>query len=384
MAGIDIKTLKKANPSKASAETEATKEGVFDFLSKDISFSGNALSDKKKEAFYHELGILFSAGVDIKSSMELIEEEQVKAKEKVLFSKIKEHIIAGGSLSQALKETEKFSNYEFHSVQIGEETGKLSLVLKELARFYQNKIKQQRQIVSALSYPVLVLSTSLGAIFFMMNYIVPMFADIFKRFGGDLPWITAFILHISEVISSYFYVFVLMVISLVVVFYTQKEKDWFRKIVSTAILKTPFIGEMVRKIYLARFCHSMTLLIGSKIPLVRALSLVKQMIGFYPLEESISQIEYDILHGGSLHKSMAHFPIYHKRMVSLVKVGEEVNQLEMFFDKIGKQYTEDVEHQTGIISSLMEPLMIIFLGLIVGVILIAMYLPLFKLSSTFG
>ncbi len=380
MAGIDLKTLQKTAAPPAKEEGG----GFLDFLNRDISFTGNSLSDKKKEAFYHELGILFSAGVDIKSSMELIEEEQVKAKEKALFCTIREQIISGGSLSQALLSTGKFSQYEYHSIQIGEETGKLSLVLKELARFYQNKIKQQRQIVSALSYPVLVLSTSLGAIFFMINYIVPMFADIFKRFGGDLPWITAFILSISQAISSYFYLFLLILASCAVVFYTQREKDWFRRLVSMAILKIPFIGEMVRKIYLARFCHSMTLLIGSKIPLVRALSLVKQMIGFYPLEESISQIEHDILHGGALHQSMAHFPIYHKRMVSLVKVGEEVNQLEMFFDKIGKQYTEDVEHQTSVISSLMEPLMIIFLGLIVGVILIAMYLPLFKLSSTFG
>ena len=376
--GIDIRKLKKKSTEKSDGFS------LFELLNKDISFSSNKLNDKKKEAFYHELGILFSAGVDIKSALELIEEEQTKPKEKALFATIKERVIAGGSLSEAIKESGKFSNYEYYSIQIGEETGKLPLVLHELAGFYLNKIKQSRQIVSALSYPVLVLATSVGAILFMMNYIVPMFADIFKRFGGDLPWITSFILSISNTISSYFYLFVLMVISVIIVVVTQREKEWYRKFISNMVLRLPFVGDMLQKIYLARFCHSMTLLIGSKIPLVRALSLVKQMIGFYPLEQSLIQIEKDILHGGSLHQSMSKFPIYLKRMVSLVKVGEEVNQLEMFFDKIGKQYTEDVEHQTGIISSLMEPIMIIFLGLIVGVILIAMYLPLFKLSSNFG
>jgi type IV pilus assembly protein PilC len=380
MSGIELSKLKQAK----AVKHDAASGNWLDFLNKDISFGGGSLGDKKKEAFYHELGILFSAGVDIKSSLELIEEEQTKPKDKLLFTNIKDHVIAGGTLSQAIRESGKFSNYEFFSLQIGEETGKLSEVLKELAGFYLNKIKQRRQIVSALSYPILVLGTSVGAVLFMMNYIVPMFADIFKKFGGDLPMITSVILSISEVISSYFYLFVLVAVTFSVGCWTQKEKPWFRQYLSMLILKTPFIGDLVQKIYLARFCHSMTLLIGSRIPLVRALTLVKQMIGFYPLEVSLSQIEKDILHGGSLHKSMARFPIYHKRMVSLVKVGEEVNQLELFFDKIGKQYTEDVEHQTGIISSLMEPLMIIFLGLIVGVILIAMYLPLFKLSSTFG
>jgi type IV pilus assembly protein PilC len=376
--GIDIRKLQKKSTEKSDGFS------LFELLNKDISFSSNKLNDKKKEAFYHELGILFSAGVDIKSALELIEEEQTKPKEKALFATIKERVIAGGSLSEAIRESGKFSNYEYYSIQIGEETGKLPVVLHELAGFYLNKIKQSRQIVSALSYPVLVLATSVGAILFMMNYIVPMFADIFKRFGGDLPWITSFILGISNTISSYFYLFVLVMISIAVVVVTQREKEWYRKFISNLVLRLPFVGDMLRKIYLARFCHSMTLLIGSKIPLVRALSLVKQMIGFYPLEQSLIQIEKDILHGGSLHQSMSKFSIYHKRMVSLVKVGEEVNQLEMFFDKIGKQYTEDVEHQTGIISSLMEPIMIIFLGLIVGVILIAMYLPLFKLSSNFG
>ena len=376
--GIDIRKLQKKSTEKSDGFS------LFELLNKDISFASNKLNDKKKEAFYHELGILFSAGVDIKSALELIEDEQTKPKEKALFAKIKDRVIAGGSLSEAIKESGKFSNYEYYSIQIGEETGKLPVVLHELAGFYLNKIKQSRQIVSALSYPVLVLATSVGAILFMMNYIVPMFADIFKRFGGDLPWITSFILGISNTISSYFYLFVLVMISIAVVVITQQEKEWYRKFISNLVLRLPFVGDMLQKIYLARFCHSMTLLIGSKIPLVRALSLVKQMIGFYPLEQSLIQIEKDILHGGSLHQSMSKFPIYLKRMVSLVKVGEEVNQLEMFFDKIGKQYTEDVEHQTGIISSLMEPVMIIFLGLIVGVILIAMYLPLFKLSSNFG
>ncbi|MBC7387674.1 MAG: type II secretion system F family protein [Opitutaceae bacterium] len=359
----------------------------FDFskiINKEISFSGKILGDKKKEEFYHELGILFSAGVDIKSSLELIEEEQTKLKYKNLFSIIKNKVVAGYSLSEAIRESGCFSNYEYYSIQIGEETGKLPIVLKELASFYLNKIKQSRQIVSALSYPALVMATSLGAIFFMMNFIVPMFADIFKRFGGDLPWITSFILQISNTISSYFYVFIVFLIIASFIVISQKNKLWFRNFMSVFILSIPFIGEMVRKIYLARFCHSMTLLISSKIPLIRSLSLVKQMIEFYPLEVSLAKIEQDILHGETLHSSMSKFNVYHKRMVSLIKVGEEVNQLEMFFEKIGKQYTEDVEHQTGIISSLMEPLMIIFLGLIVGVILIAMYLPLFKLSSNFG
>jgi type IV pilus assembly protein PilC len=217
----------------------------------------------------------------------------------------------------------------------------------------------------------------------MLNFIVPMFADVFKRFGGKLPFITSVIVDMSNWIGSYFYL-VFLILAIVVGFLISQRKHlWYRKFFSLLIIRIPFVGDMIRKIYMARFCHSMALLIGAKIPIVRAIKLVKEMIGFYPIEVSLDQVEQDIMQGVSLHKSLAAFPVYHRRLVSLVKVGEEVNQLEMFFGKIAKQYSEDVEHQTSLISSMIEPFMIIFLGLIVGVILIAMYLPLFQLSTTF-
>ena len=285
-------------------------------------------------------------------------------------------------MSNAINETGHFSSYEYHSLQIGEESGKITFVLKELAGFYQKKIKQRRQIISALTYPSIVLFASCGAIFFMMNFIVPMFADVFKRFGGDLPVLTKVILNISQSISRYFLVMLLSSLGIVYLLYRQRNKDWFRRIGTDILLRLPLFGEMIRKIYLARFCHSMTLLLGSKIPLLRSISLVKQMIGFYPIESSLTTIETYILRGDPLHSALSHFPIYHRKMISLVKVGEEVNQLDGFFDKIAKQYMDDVEYKTSMISSLIEPFMIIFLGLIVGIILIAMYLPLFNLSNT--
>lgn len=378
---VDLSNYRSTN--KKSAAPKSVKSSPLDFLNKDISLFGTDLNDKKKEAFYLELSILLSAGVDIKTTLELIAQEQGKASDKQLFEELKDRIIGGSTLSEAVRSSGKFSAYEYFSIQIGEESGKISIVLKELAEYFQKKIKQRRQIVGALTYPAIVLCTSMGAIFFMMNFVVPMFADVFKRFGGNLPFITALILDISNTMSKYFYVIFLAIFGLIAAVMSQRKKEWFRAFSSRLILKIPFMGEMVRKIYLARFCHSMTLLIGSKIPILRALSLVKQMIGFYPIEISISNIEADIMRGESLNKSLSSFSIYHKKMISLIKVGEEVNQLEMFFDKIAKQYADEVEHQTSLISSMVEPFMIIFLGLIVGIILIAMYLPLFQLSTTF-
>ena len=185
---------------------------------------------------------------------------------------------------------------------------------------------------------------------------------------------------ISGFMSAYFYIFVLFMISIVIFVLTQNKKEWFRKYASAILIRIPLIGEIISKIFIARFCTSMALLTSSKVPIIRAIKLIRQMIDFYPIEQSLIVIENDIMNGISLHKSLEKFSIYPKRMVSLVKVGEEVNQLEGFFEKIGKQYTEDVEHKTGMISSFIEPIMIIFLGLVVGTILVAMYLPLFSIG----
>jgi len=180
--------------------------------------------------------------------------------------------------------------------------------------------------------------------------------------------------------AGYFFLFVIITVALL---FTQRNNEIYRKISTALLLKIPFIGPIMRKIYLARFCHSMTLLMGAKIPIIRALALVKQMIRFYPIEVSLSEIEKDVMQGQSLNKSLSKFSIYTPRMVSLIKVGEEVNQLETFFDKIAKQYSDEVEHETGLLGTLVEPFMLVFLGGVVGLILVAMYLPMFQLSSTF-
>ncbi|MFL5763639.1 MAG: type II secretion system F family protein [Bacteroidia bacterium] len=368
------------NKAKISGGTE--KE--VGFLQKDIQLFGSSFNDKKKERYYSELNILFAAGVDIRSALELIANEQAKEKEKKLFLQIHDAIVAGSTLSAAMKETDLFSDYEIFSLRIGEESGKLTEILKELSGFFSKKIKQKRQVTSALSYPLIVFIASTGAITFMMKFVVPMFSDVFKRFKGELPGFTKFIIHLSDLFSDYFLYMFLSLLAVIVFLYAQRKAVWFRDYGSRFILKVPVIRDMIAKIYLARFCQSMNLLISARTPLVIALELVSKMTGFYPIEVSLVKVREDVLKGVPLHESLGKFKIYDRRMVSLIKVAEEVNQMDTMFGKLAKQYSDDVEHQTAILGSLIEPLMIIFLGVLVAVILVAMYLPMFQMSSTVG
>lgn len=381
MPSIDLSRYETKKSAKPSAKDDNS--GLVALLNRDINFGNKELNDKKKEYLYLELSSLLQAGINLKSAFELITADQQKEQDKKLFLGIQDAVLGGATFSDALKQTAKFSLYEVYSLQIGEETGKLIEVLQDLAAFYNNKIKQRRKITSALTYPCVVLCTSLGAVFFMLKFVVPMFGDVFKRFGGKLPWITEKIIGVSNALSDNFWKgMVLIGLVITVILFTQKTEK-FRQISARLLMRTPVVGNLVQKIYLARFCNSMRLLINAHLPLLRAIALIKRMINFYPIESSLQKVEEDIMKGKSLHESMQQFKIYPSKMIQLIKVGEETNQLDLFFGKISEQYIEEVEYKTGTLSSVMEPLIIIFLGLIVGVILISMYLPLFQMSNSF-
>ena len=378
---IDLKNIeKKKKPAKAGNASQQSQ--VMDFLNRDISLFGNNLSDKKKERFYSDLGILLTSGIDIKTSLELITGDQRKAKDKLLFNSIQQMVLNGESLSESLNKSGKFSNYEYFSIKIGEESGRISEVLNELSGYFNKQIKQKRQLVSAFSYPVLVLVTAVAAVMFMMNFIVPMFVDVFKRFQGKLPYITQVIIDISNIISHWAGLFFLCLTLFIIFLFSQRKQEWYRSLTSRIMMRLPIFGPIVKKIYLARFCQSMALLIASRTPMLRAIQLVRNMIGFYPFEKALEIIDNDIMSGKSLNESMKKFSIFDNRTISLVKVAEEVNQLDTIFERLNKQYSEELEHRIGMMSSLLEPIMIIFVGALVGVILVSMYLPLFQLSTS--
>ena len=352
-------------------------------MNKDMKLGSTVMNDQVRQAFYVELQVLLNAGIDIRTALELIEEEQKKQNTKKLIDELKQQVISGKSLSIAMQHSKEFTAYEYFSVQIGEETGKLNTVLKELAIYYKSKIKLRRQLISALTYPAVVLTTSIGAIFFMLNFIVPMFSDIFKRFGNNLPWITQKIVNLSNILRGNAWWILSFLVVAIVFTYMQRKQNWFREYSSKIVLKLPIVGMLIQKIYLARFANALALLISARIPILRAIQLVKQMINFYPIEVSLKKIEEDVLQGNPLNKAMQCFSVYPAKMISLIKVGEEVNKLDEFFAQISEQYTQEVEHQSSVISSLLEPIILLVLGAIVGVILISMYLPLFQMSSVF-
>lgn len=387
METIDISEFKSAKKKLAKANPSGTDRNLAqklsEILSRDISFGSGQLPDQKKEDFFFELSMLLKSGIDLKNSLDLLTLEGTKDKYLEVYKKIKEAVIAGTSLSNSVSLSAKFSEYDVLSIQIGEETGNLAVVMEELGGFYKRKVDQRRKITSALTYPAIVLTTSFGAVFFMLRFVVPMFSDVFRRFGGELPWMTKMVIKASGLMSALVLPFLIFLGVLIYVYFRYKNHTAGRVLLSKFVLAIPVVKDLVLKIYLARFCNTMQLLISSRIPLLKAISLSRKTIGFYPLEVALQKIEVSVMSGRSLHDSLSDFKVFPAKMVQLVKVGEEINKLEDFFKNLGDQYVQEVEYQTNTVSKLIEPLIIIFLGLVVGFILISMYLPMFQMSNSF-
>lgn len=373
----NIKEYKNASHTKDAKSLDS-------ILKKEITLFGESFGNKKKQAFYQELGVLLKAGITIKEALTLIIESFKKVSDKELIQVVLDEIINGSSFSNALSNAKPFSEYEFYSLQIGEESGTTAQVCQELGSFYERKNEQKRVIIAALTYPAIVITTAILVVVFMLSYVVPMFQDIFKQNNAELPTLTKFIVRLSEVTKSYGSYLILFLVVIIIISSFLKDNFRYRKIRHYLILKIPIIGTFISKVYLAQFTQAVSLLTNAKVPMLNSIQMVKKMIQFVPLQEALELVEQSILKGNSLSVSLLENPMFDNRIISLVKVAEETNQTEYVFKQLNEQYNQEVLNQSKILTTILEPFIILFVGVIVAVLLIAMYLPMFQLSSAIG
>lgn len=350
-------------------------------LKQEIFLFGERFGAKKKQELYHELAVLLRAGITLKEALGLIIDSQKKNADKVLLESILQQVINGKSFSQALIEAKVFSEYEFYSLQIGEETGTTAQVCKELGEFYKRKNEQKRIIIGALTYPAIVMCTAITVVVFMLTYVVPMFQDIFRQNQVELPMLTKVIVKLSDFTRAYaLYVFILILIT-VVAFRIFKDNAKLKRVMDYFLLKIPVLGSFLVKIYLAQFTQAIALLTTAKVPLLNSIQMVKKMIQFAPLQESLAAVEHNILKGHSLSESLKANALFDNRIISMVKVAEETNQTDYVFQQLSEQYSQEVVQQSKVLTTVLEPFIILFVGVLVAVLLVAMYLPMFQLSS---
>jgi len=372
----------KNTPAAPVSSTEGN--SLEKLLKTEITLFGGGFNSKKKQAFYMELAVLLKAGITIKEGLSLIIGSVKKQADKEMLESVLNQVVNGKPFSDALFETKKFSEYEYYSIKIGEETGTTAKVCQELGVFYQRKNEQRRIVLAALTYPSIVFSTAILVVIFMLSYVVPMFQDIFKQNNMELPFLTRIIITMSGYTKAYSPLFFMSLIIFIIAGRFLKDNHKYKKTLHYFLLKVPVFGSFITKVYLAQFTQAVTLLTTSKVPMLNSVQMVKKMIRFVPLQDALEKIEGNILNGATLSESLKGSTIFDNRIISLVKVAEETNQTEYVFSQLNEQYNQEVIQQSKIMSTVLEPFIIVFVGVLVAVLLIAMYLPMFQLSSAIG
>lgn len=341
------------------------------------------VSDKKKYIIFSELNSLLTAGLSFSSSFEMLINGENKKNVALILEKVFLHIINGMEIWRAMESSQGFSNLDTGVIRIGEETGKLSQSLQFLSDYYKKKNEQRSILISALSYPIVIVITAVFVLFFMITVVIPMFEQVYSRMGGNLPEMTQFMMNISARFPMFCIIGVFIGIGFVIVRLVWGETDKYKRITSNLLLHIPLIGNLLKSHYQAQFCKLLYLLISSDVQLTVSLDMLKDIIRFYPYSQSFISISEGLKQGETFSENLDKFKsIYGNKLTALIHVGEETNCLDKMFSNLYNDITQELEHKLKRLGSILEPILILCIGTIVGFVLIAMYLPMFKLGQT--
>jgi type IV pilus assembly protein PilC len=328
-----------------------------------------------------QLSTMVNSGMSLLRSLYVIEEQTENDKLREIFVDVRKDVEAGLALSDALrKHPDIFNDLYVAMVQAGETGGILDNTLVRVAEQLEKDAALRRQIKAAMVYPTMIASFAFIVLFALVAFLVPVFEKIFKDFGGDLPAITKFTVWLSHMATQRFYVIFAVIFGTVWAFRTWKNSETGRMQWDRLKLKFPMkIGDIVQKVALARFSRTFSGLIAAGVPMLEAIDITGKTSGNKVIEKAMDDVRESVKKGGSLTAPMMEVPEAFPIMVTqMIGVGEETGALETMMTKVADFYEEQVEAAVKALTSILEPIMIVVVGAIVGFIVIAMYLPMFK------
>jgi type IV pilus assembly protein PilC len=310
-------------------------------------------------------------------------EEQTTSKAfKPVLQQVTERVERGGAFSEALAEHPKVFNRLYVSmVQAGETGGLLAEILDRVATYQESSARLKKKVKSAMSYPTIVCCIALCISLFLVMKVIPIFAGIFKDFGGKLPMPTQILIHISDVLRHYFLIVVICAGAFIYGLVRLKKTERGAYVWDRLKLRLPVFGKLIHKVSLARFSRTFAALIRSGVPILETLRIVGQSSGNKLIEASVLGMSDRIEKGDGMAMAMGQYPVFPPMLVRMVAAGEQTGKVDVMLEKISDFYDEEIEATLSGLTALIEPLLIVFLGVVVGSIVICMFLPIFKLNE---
>ena len=385
---VDASKDKSAAKAKAPAGKKGGKKGGLNVnLNFKIPGLGGGVKAKVLTIFTRQLATLVDAGLPLLRGLRVLERQERNLTLKDIIGKVGTSIEGGSTFSEGLAQHPKvFNKLYINMVKAGELGGVLEVVLARLSEFQEKAEKIKGKVIAAMFYPVAVLVVAVGILSILMVFVVPKFELIFKDMlpGKPLPSFTRFVLGISNVMKDHAILTVAVVIVIAVAFVFWKRTKGGRYMVDKMKLKMPVLGPVFSKVAISRFARTLGTLVSSGVPILQALTIVKETSGNVVVGEAVTAIHESVKEGETITAPLEASSVFPPMVISMVDVGEQTGALPEMLMKIADNYDEEVDNAVAAMTSLLEPIMIVFLAVIVGSIVIAMFLPLIGLMNDMG
>ncbi len=372
----------------AVAKAELRKQGIIPRkVSKKRKPLFNKNNKKIKTAditiFSRQMATMIQAGIPLVQSFDIVSKGQQNERMRALIETIKKDIETGTTLADALRKYPAFFNALFcNLVDAGEKSGSLEIMLDKVST-YKEKIESiKKKIKKALAYPSAVIAIAFIVTACLLIFVVPQFQTLFAGFGADLPALTLMVIQLSDIFQTYWYLIFGSIAALIYGFKKAHSlSKTFASNVERNLLKLPIIGNILKKSAIARFARTLSITFAAGLPLVDALKSVAGATGNILYAEATERIRIDVSNGQQLQAAMGNTHLFPNMVVQMVAIGEESGSLEQMLGKVADFYEEEVDNAVDALSSLLEPLIMSILGILIGGLVVAMYLPIFKLGS---
>jgi type IV pilus assembly protein PilC len=350
-----------------------------------LPFLKAKIKEKNVVVFCRIFSTMINAGLPLIQCLDLLaQQEQNKSFAKIIRS-VKEDIEGGTSLTNALKKYPKiFDDLFVNLIAAGEAGGILDVILERLSAYMEKAMKLKARVKGAMTYPIAVLAISLSVVALLLLKVIPVFQKMFEGMGGKLPALTQLLITTSEFTQHYFlYIIVVFVVIYIAFtrFYKTEKGKW---IVDSLILKAPIFGDLLKKVAVAKFSRTLSTMMSSGVPILEGLTIVSKTSGNVVVENALLKTRQSISEGRSIAEPLAETGIFPPMVIQMISVGEATGALDSMLSKIANFYDDEIDVAVDSMTALLEPVMMVFLGGVVGGMIIAMYLPIFKLASVVG
>lgn len=347
-----------------------------------VTKSKKKVSTDDVVTFTRQMSTMIDAGLPLLQALHIMTEQMDNLNFREIIREVAGDIESGSSLSEAMAKHPKcFDRLYCSMIKVGEASGMFAEILNKVATYMEDAAKLKRKVKSAMVYPSVVSGMAVFITLFLLIKIVPVFKEIFEGFGSALPPPTQFVVTLSEIVRSYFLLVVFIIVAIVIASKMYYKTENGRMFFDTLVFKVPVFGEILKKAALSRFTKTLGTLISSGVPMIQSMEIVQSVAGNATIEYAIRNVTKKIMQGEGVATPLSDAKIFPPMVVRMVDVGERTGKLDLMLQKISEFYDDQVNNAVAALTSLIEPLLIGFLGVVVGGIVVCMFMPIFKLSS---